>query len=270
MGISFALTATLRQRVNMSSLLPSKLQGLSCADIADIPLQSGNRTIRTGSIFAISGSDSRHLSFTAACNKLDFIGKELASGTITVSGDVGAYLGLQMRGGSIKVQGNADIYAGCEMAGGYLEIAGCVGDLLASSLPGSKQGMRGGTILVKGNAGARVGDNMRRGLVLIEGDAGDYLASRMLSGTIAVIGKTGNNLGYGMRRGTILLWQPPTIPPTFNNCGKHTLSFLPILFRSWQHLNSKFATAPFSSVHRYIGDTAALGHGEVLVKHPDQ
>ncbi|NOR69051.1 MAG: formylmethanofuran dehydrogenase subunit C, partial [Methylomarinum sp.] len=103
---------------------------------------------------------------------------------------------------------------------------------------------------------------------LIEGDAGDYCGSRMVAGTIAVMGNTGRNLGYAMRRGTLLLWNQPQLSATFNDCGSHTLAFLPILFSSFKKINSKFAqeSASFNRVQRYAGDMSELGRGEVLVR----
>ena len=123
-------------------------------------------------------------------------------------------------------------------------------------------------ILIKGNVGERVGDHMRRGNILIEGNAGDYCGSRMTAGTIAVMGQTGRYLGYAMRRGTLLLWNQPTLSASFNDCGAHTLAFLPILFASFKSLNSRFADASiaFNRVQRYAGDMSEMGRGEVLVK----
>jgi formylmethanofuran dehydrogenase subunit C len=154
------------------------------------------------------------------------------------------------------------------MKNGYMEITGNTGDFLAAALPGNKQGMKGGTVLIKGNAGERAGDHMRRGILLIEGNVGDYCGSRMVAGTIAVMGKTGRYLGYAMRRGTFLLWEQPTLSATFNDCGSHTLAFLPILFASLKKIDSKFSadSAGFNRVQRYGGDMSVMGRGEVLVK----
>lgn len=267
-----ALTLTLKirphQRVDMSPLVCHKLAGMSITEIAAIELQNGKRKITVDSLFSMKGFDTQQLIIAGSCAKLDFIGKQLNGGTITVIGDVGAYLAQQMHSGSIKVQGNAGLYVACEMKNGYLEIEGNTGDFLAAALPGNKQGMQGGTVLVKGNVGERAGDNMRRGTLLIEGNAGDYCGSRMIAGTIAVMGQTGRYLGYAMRRGTLLLWHRPHQSATFNDCGVHTLGFLPILFASFRPLQSKFATqsATFNRVHRYVGDMSELGRGEVLVK----
>lgn len=267
-ALTFTLKMQPKQRVDMSPLVPANLAGKSTAEIAAINLQCGKPLIPVGELFEISGDDAQNIVINNSYEKLDFIGKELETGTITVNGDAGAYLGLGMKSASIKVNGNVDIFAGCEMKKSTLEINGNTGDFLGGALPGNKMGMKGGMILVKGNAGARVGDHMRRGLILIEGDAGDYCGSRMTAGTIAVMGLTGRYLGYAMRRGTLLLWNQPQILPSFNDCGAHTLGFLPLLFNSFKAINSKFAdaSAAFNRVRRYGGDMSEIGKGEVLVK----
>lgn len=267
-----ALTLTLKyrpdQRVDMSPLTCQHLKGKEPADIAAIELQNGKRKLRVADLFNLSGSDTDNIVIKNSFDKLDFIGKELDGGSITVEGDAGAYLALGMKSGTIKVSGNAGLYAGCEMKKGYLEVSGSVGDFLGGALPGNKMGMRGGLILVKGDAGERVGDHLRRGTILIEGNAGDYCGSRMIAGTIAVMGQTGRFLGYAMRRGTLLLWNTPRLSANFNDCGSHTLAFLPMLFKSFATLNSRFAdsSVAFNRVQRYAGDMAEMGRGEVLVR----
>ncbi len=267
-ALTFTMKHRLGQRVDMSPLVCNKLEGLEPAEIAAIELQNGKSKVRVDQLFRIKGSDTQNIVIEGSFAKLDFIGKQLDGGKITIHGDVGAYLGQGMKAGTIKVNGNTGIYAACEMKNGYLEITGDAGDFLAAALPGNKQGMKGGTVLVKGNVGERAGDHMRRGTLLIEGNAGDYCGSRMVAGTIAVMGQTGANLGYAMRRGTLLLWNQPQLSATFNDCGSHTLAFLPILFASFKKLNSSFASesAAFNRVQRYGGDMSELGRGEVLVR----
>lgn len=257
-----------QQRVDMSPLTPANLSGKSLVEIAQITLQCGKPQIPVGELFDLSGDDAQNIVINNSYDKLDFIGKGLDYGTIIINGDAGAYFGMGMKSGSITLNGNAGLYTACEMKKGYLEVNGNVGDFLGGALPGNKMGMKGGTILIKGNAGARAGDHMRRGLILIEGDAGDYCGSRMTAGTIAVMGNTGRNLGYAMRRGTLLLWQQPQLLASFNDCGAHTLGFLPLMFNSFKQINSKFteASAAFNRVQRYAGDMSEKGRGEVLVK----
>jgi formylmethanofuran dehydrogenase subunit C len=267
-----ALTLTLKQRtdqrVDMSPLSCHLLAGKDPAEIAAIELQNGKRKVRVGELFTISGDDTHNLVIRNSFGKLDYIGKDLQGGKISVEGSAGAYLALGMKSGHVGVSGDVGIFAACEMKSGMVIIDGNAGDFLGGALPGNKQGMRGGLVLVKGNAGERVGDHLRRGTILIEGDAGDYCGSRMLAGTIAVLGKTGRHLGYAMNRGTVLLWNAPEIPATFNDCGTHTLAFLPMLFASFKNLDSKFAHSgiAFNRARRYGGDVAAVGRGEILVK----
>ena len=267
-----ALTFTLKykpaQRVDLSPLVCNQLAGLSLADIGVIPLQSGKLKLRVDDLFTIEGSDTQDIVINSSTDNLDFIGKELDGGRISVNGDAGAYLAFGLKAGEIKVSGNVGLYAACEMKKGYLEVSGNAGDFLGAALPGNKMGMKGGTILIKGNVGERAGDHMRRGNILIEGNAGDYCGSRMTAGTIAVMGQTGRYLGYAMRRGTLLLWNQPNLSASFNDCGAHTLAFLPILFASFKSLNSRFADASiaFNRVQRYAGDMSEMGRGEVLVK----
>lgn len=266
-----ALTLTMKhrpdQRVDMSPLVCQKLLDMDPVDIGAIELQNGKSKIRVDQLFSIKGSDSQNIVIEHSISKLDFIGKELDGGSISVEGDAGDYLGLGMKSGNLSVSGDTGIFTACEMRNGFLSIDGNAGDFLGGALTGNKKGMQGGTVLVKGNVGERAGDHMRRGMILVEGDAGDYCGSRMTAGTIAVMGTTGNHLGYAMRRGTLLLWNHPVkIPATFNDCDSHTLAFLPVLFASLRKLDSKFGSDSFNHVHRYGGDMSELGRGEILIK----
>ena len=267
-ALTFKLKHRPDQRVDMSPLAGQQLEGMELPDIAAIELQCGKRKLRVDELFNISGYDCKKIVISNSFGKLDYIGKDNLGGSITIEGDAGAYLGFGMKSGSITVTGNAGLYAACEMKNGYLEIAGNAGDFLGAALPGNKMGMKGGIILVKGDVGERAGDHMRRGTILIEGNAGDYCGSRMTAGTIAVMGQTGRYVGYAMRRGTLLLWQPPQLAASFNDCGAHTLGFLPMLFASYKKLDTRFAeaTATFKRVQRYAGDMSELGRGEVLVR----
>jgi formylmethanofuran dehydrogenase subunit C len=262
------LRAEPRQRIDAAPLTPEHLQGRSADEIGDILLQTGNRQLRAGDLFDIQGDDASHLVLRGATGKLDCIGRGMTQGQITVEGDAGSYLGMQMKGGRIVVHGSIDAYGACELKNGHIIVQGNAGHFLGASLPGNKKGMAGGVVIVRGNVGDRAGDHLRRGAILIEGNAGDYLGSRMTAGTIAVLGKTGRYLGYAMGRGTLLLAQPPTeIMPTFNDCGTHTLGFIPLLLRSFADLDTPFAgmSEPLKRVRRYAGCMSSLGKGEILI-----
>ena len=268
-ALTFTLKTDIAQRVDCSPLTPDKLAGKSVDDIAAMELVAGRLSLPVAELFDISGDDVNDIQFKNSSIKLDHIGHAMSQGTITVTGDVGAYLGQFMTGGDIAVHGNSFIYSGCEMKGGQIKINGNAGDFVGAARIGYKNGMTGGTIIITGNSGARTGDHMRRGYILIEGNVGDYCGSRMVSGTIAVIGDVGKHLGYGMKRGTLLLTKMPQhgLGANFNDCGAHTLSFLPLMFNAFKKCDSTFAKLePFSRVQRFAGDIGGLGMGEVLVK----
>lgn len=264
-----ALTFTLKtqplQRIDLSPLTPDNLAGKPAADIAAIELYSGKQKLRVDTVFDIAGDDVSNIVIKSSCNKLDFIGRGMKTGRITIQGDVGSYLGFQMRNGTIVLHGDADAFTASELAGGLIHIHGNVGDFLAAAIVGNKKGMKGGTVIVTGNAGERVGDQMRRGLLLIEGNVGSYCASRMLAGTIGVLGTVGEYVGYGMRRGTLLLTKTPALHATIQDCGSHTLPFLSLMFKSFGSLPTKFAKIENNRVQRYAGDLANDGKGEILV-----
>ncbi len=267
--LTFTLTTSAKQRIDCSPLTSDLLVDKSDSDIAAIKLVIGNSTERVDSLFDVSGDDASDISFVNSTDKLDFIGRNMTSGKITVTGNVGGYLGLFLEGGEIEVTGDTSVYTACEMKSGQIKINGNAGDFVGGARPGYKNGMTGGTVIITGNSGDRTGDHMRRGYILIEGNAGDYCAGRMISGTIAVLGNVGAHLGYGMKRGTVLLTKQPSkgIGANFNDCGAHTLAFLPLMLSSFKKLDSKFSKiASFSRVQRYSGDLGGIGMGEVLVK----
>ena len=264
-ALTFTLKIRTTQRIDVSALTPDKLQDQTLQAVAAIRLPSGKHGLRVDEVFDLSGSDSADIVFSNSNDKLDYIGSQMKSGSITVEGDAGAYLGFQMRSGNISVHGNTGVYAASGMAGGFIHIHDNAGDYLAAAIVGDRKGMKGGTVIVSGNAGDRVGDQMRRGILLIEGNVGSYCASRMLAGTIGVLGTVGDHAGYGMRRGTLLLTKTPEMHATLQDCGTHTLPFLSLMFKSFAQLPGKFAKIGSNRVQRYAGDIANDGKGEILV-----
>lgn len=266
-ALTFTLKSPLQQRLDVSPLVPDVLLGKSEKEIAVLPLQYGNRRIAAAELFDIGGSDAESVCISGS-PKLDFAGRAMTRGALKIEGDAGAYLGMQMKGGRLCVSGSAGLYAACELKGGLVEIAGDTGDLLGAALPGNKKGMSEGVVIVRGNAGDRVGDHMRRGSILIEGRAGAYLGARMTAGTIAIRGDIGPGAGYAMKRGTLLLYSSPSeIGATFNDCGMHTLGFLPLLLKGYEGLETYFSGAPArrARVRRLAGDLSVQGKGEILL-----
>jgi formylmethanofuran dehydrogenase subunit C len=267
-GFRFTLQASPSQRLDLSPLTPDRLAGKTRAEVAAIPLTSGNRTLLVHQVFKLEGEPGPALVIEGDGTRLDRIGEGMTQGSIQVRGNVGAWLGARMNGGTIVVEGSAGAYAGSGMQGGFLRIQQHTGDFLAAAAPGDHQGMRGGVLVVSGNAGARAGDRMRRGTLIINGDVGDYCASRMVAGTIAVGGAVGRNVGLAMRRGTLLLRRAPAaLLPTFNDCGGQVLPILRLLARAWRRLPGPFASLPTGDIRarRYLGDLANNGRGEILI-----
>ncbi len=268
-SINLKLKADLRYRLDLSPLIPEKLTDMVGRDIAEIPLQYGNRNVPVGDLFAISSDPSGEgIHFVHGDPRFDYVGSGSSTGTIRVGGPVGAYAGYRLGGGTIMIDGSAGIFCGCEMRAGEIRVQGDAGDFVGGALPGNKRGMAGGSITIVGSAGDRVGDHMRRGVIIIGGTAGDYLGSRMTAGTIAVRGTIGRYAGYALKRGTLLLREAPRqLQPTFCDCGAHTLGFLSLMLRSRAFqgtgLESPEGCAP--RVRRYAGDQSVFGKGEILV-----
>ena len=267
-ALTLTLKSPLAQRLDVSSLTFDHLKDLDIAAIKTKLLPLGNRSIPLQELFSVEGQDPSEIVFRGKTHKLDKIGHGMTSGLILIEGDAGSYLGMHMKGGEIRVKGSIDAYGACEMRNGLILIEGDAGDFLGAALPGNKKGMAGGMVHVKGSIGARAGDHMRRGALIVDGDTGDYLGARMTAGTIVGLGRTGRYLGFAMGRGTLLLAQPPQeIPPTFEDCGTHTLGFIPLLLKSFEVLNSPLPQMAerMKRVRRYTGDACGLGKGEILV-----
>jgi formylmethanofuran dehydrogenase subunit C len=270
-AVTFVLKADLRQRLDVSPLIPDALSGLDERQIASLSLQYGSRRLCVGDLFDVQLSPTLapDIVFRGGSEKFDYLGRGMARGEILVEGTAGAYAGHQMKGGKVRITQGVGIFCAAEMRGGQLFVDGDAGDFLGAALPGNRKGMAGGAVVVRGSVGARAGDHMRRGLVLIEGDAGPYLGARMVAGTIAVVGAVGAYAGYAMKRGTLLFKSAPDrLPPTFNDCGTHSLGFLPLLIRSFDLLGvSGFHSprGPLTRVRRFAGDAAVAGKGEILV-----
>ena len=255
------------QRLDLRVFLPERLARLSLAQIAELPLQVGNQTRPAGELFELSGEPCERLRLVSKADNLDFIGAGMRSGELTVAGNAGDATGQGMRGGLLCVEGDTGDEAGTGLTGGELHISGNTGERLGGPSTGATQGMSGGQIQVQGHAGDRVGERMRRGLILIQGDAGGWCGVNMIAGTIVVLGSTGTMAGSGMRRGTLLLSRrPDALPSTFNDNGLHDLSFLRLLCTQLGTLADlgPWTTSPPPGAHRYLGDLADDGLGEIL------
>lgn len=264
-----ALTLTLRPgipgRVDMSGIVPETLAGRSGAEIARLSVVLDGRGVALGELFELKDGDVEQLTIRSERSVLDCLGAGMRGGRLRVEGPAGHYAGLAMRGGELALDGDAGDYAASGMLGGILRIAGDAGGYLGAARIGDRNGMAGGVVAVSGNVGERAGDRMRRGLILIRGDAGDACASRLLAGTIVVAGACGAQPGFGLRRGSLILARPPQdMPATFGAAGVADLTYLDLLRRQARDILPGVLPA-VSRVHRYMGDLAFGGKGEILV-----
>ena len=273
-GWRFSLKQAPALRVDLRSITPASLTGLSIANVERLLVGYGNAMLPLAEFFkadadAYPDTDDT-LVFDADLSRFDRVGWQMTGGRIRVEGSVGHYAGGGMSAGELLVKGDAGLMAACEMAGGVLTVQGNVGDFAASTLPGSMDGMRGGTLIVNGNAGARFGDRMRRGTALVFGNAGDFLASRMVAGTIAVGGHAGAHAGYGMRRGSVVFASPQALQtssnlsPTFVPASAGADVIWQLLARDLARHGGPFAALASMRIERHLGDLAAGGKGELI------
>ncbi len=232
---------------------------------------------------------------------LRYLGHGWRGGRMLVLAHGGDFIGASMRSGTIRVNGDCGDFAGAGMENGRLWVDGNCGDCLAAPQAGERAGMRGGTIIVGGRAGMRAGEKMRRGTLFIAGASGDYCAAFMRAGTIIVGSSIGKMAGYGMGRGTIFLLDPGRtkrlLSATFRDCGVHDLPFFTLIAKDIESALGDNARDPMTASrhyararypwpsrspwrrlfhplflrcgHRFGGDLAALGKGEIFLPNPD-
>lgn len=275
---------TLRQRLplrlDLRGVLPGALAALDLAAVERLPVAHGREWLPLAECFHIEAfeTEAPRLHFIGDLSRVDHLGWGLDGGDIRVDGPVGDHLGSTMRAGTLRVRGSAGDLAGVEMAGGELHIEGDAGHFVASTLPGSMDGMRGGLICIHGRAGDRLADRMRRGSVIVGGDVGDFAASRLVAGSLLLGGRAGAHPGYGQRRGSVIWLQPdaaPEPPATFVPGQGDTAVFWQLFARDLARLGAahlaglrlceQLAALPTRRPQRWRGDLAVDGQGEWLL-----
>ncbi len=251
---------------------PDTLAGLSLAAITELPIRHGNRFEPLKDHFDIAGdpSDARVI-IHGDCSRFKHLGAGMASGQLTIHGNVGMHLGAAMTGGTIRVEGNVGDWLGAEMRGGEILIHGDAGNLVGAAYRGGRHGMRGGEILIHGDAGHEVGFHLRRGLIAIGGCCGAFLGVSMIAGTIVAFGPTEGRVGAGLKRGTIVLTacdQP--LVATFAADRIFRPVFLNLILKRLQSQGFPIPTQVQANAayQRYSGDRLLYGKGEIL-RHLD-
>lgn len=269
-GLTLRLKAPASERIDCSALTPSKLAKLTPYEMSNLKVGIGKTALALSDAFDISGNTSGSagdmLTFEGAGASLDFVGAELDSGKIIVTGHVGTHAGRKMRGGKLEIRGNAGNSVATGMTGGLIHVAGNAGDNVGGVLSGDRFGMAGGIVVIEGNTGARTGDKMRRGTVVVRGKTGDGAGTRMMGGTIWAEGGIGPAPGLMMRRGTLVGPSVEWLLPTFAACGQHDLVIVRIMNRHFKAVLGDLAPKPMPLfVKKISGDLATIGKGEILL-----
>ncbi len=248
-------------------LVPEKLQDLTPAEVAGLPLAYGRESVAAGDFFSVSGSARQgHLHLTGDLSRVKNLGWGMSRGLLTVAGPVGMHAGAQMSGGRLEIYGDAGDWAGANMSGGTLIVRGNAGHLVGGAYRGDERGMRGGTLVVTGAVGNECGSRMRRGL-LVAGSSGDFAGVEMRAGTLVVLGRSGMRPGLNMRRGTLILREAESLLPTFFFSCTYRPPFLPLLWREIQTLGAIEVPLELQrgEWHRFLGDVNEVGKGEILL-----
>jgi len=255
-------------RTDVTGILPESTRGLTCSAVCKLNVLHGNRQLRLGELFDVTGSvDDGQMILQGELSSVDGIGSGLSWGLMAVESSTGHRTGAKMTDGRISVKGNVGDLAGAEMRGGVIHVAGDAGDQLGGAFTGNTRGMRGGTLFVDGNAGDEIGKRMRRGLIAIGGAAGDLVGLNMLAGSIVVCSRAGSQIGFGMKRGTIaILAGMEYRTPTFVDGGFNDSTIFRLMKNDIAASGFSGEIEPLAGpLNMFHGDLLAGGRGEILV-----
>jgi formylmethanofuran dehydrogenase subunit C len=245
--IVLTLRAPLERMLDLSAVAADRFAALAEREIAGQPVRYGGLAAALGDFVVVRGERSTRLRLEGDFARADGIGTGMAGGEITILGPVGRDAGLALAGGTIDVRGSAGPNAG-------------------GAPPGAARGMTGGEIMIRGSAGEEVGAAMRRGLIVVMEDAGRGMGRGMIAGTVVVMGNVGPGAGRFVKRGSIVAFGALAPPATFRYACTYRPPHLGVLLRSLRARHG----LPFTDAHvagryhRYSGDFAELGRGEIL------
>jgi formylmethanofuran dehydrogenase subunit C len=251
-GLVAKLKSSLRQRADLSEVLTSPWTTLAAADLARRSVWlDGEGRVALGDLFDIEGEPNGQITFIGKLGLADRLGAGLQEGEVVVRGDIGSEAGLAMSGGSIEIAGDAGPRAG------------------AASL-GHKRGMSGGELIVRGSAGPEAGAAMRRGLLVVGRSAGALTGRGIIAGTVIILGAAGQDTGLWSKRGSIVALGAITPPASYSYACTYQPIHLRLIFarlrdRYGLAVQRKHITGLY---HRYSGDLAELGKGEILAWTP--
>jgi formylmethanofuran dehydrogenase subunit C len=270
------ITLTLTQPVEMvpleaEALCPDTMAALDHRAICALPVFLGKRQCRVDEFFSVEGEASDDLEIHGDLRKVRWIGRGMTRGRIRMTGNAGMHLGAHMKGGTIEVAGSASDWVGGEMSGGLIRIAGNAGGQIGAAYRGNRRGMSDGTIIVGGSAGLEIGMRMKRGLIVIGGPVRDFAGLEMRGGTIILQSGAELRTGAWMYRGTIISLASIPLMPSFLYSSTYMPSFVSLWARQLASLGLNLPHDPAAGGYkRYVGDTAVIGKGEILVWSPGQ
>ncbi|MGH7646803.1 MAG: formylmethanofuran dehydrogenase subunit C [Gemmatimonadaceae bacterium] len=265
-AVTLTLRASVPRRLEAECVTPDAFASLDESAIARLPVWDGPQVVPLGDVFHVRGGHSDRVRVTGDLGMIDALGAGMKAGELQCEGSVGRYVGTRMAGGTVRVSGDAGYGAGLEMTGGLLDIAGNAGDRLGAGRLAAARGMAGGEIIVRGNAGAEIGATMRRGTVVVAGNAGPRAGIGMIAGNVIVLGSAGDDAGRFNKRGTIVVFGRVAVSSTYRFACTYRpphIAVTTIHLRAHRGLAipDDAQTARF---HRYSGDMAELGRGEIL------
>jgi len=197
------------------SISPDNFAGKTAADIKKLILYHGNKEVKLGDFFDVTGKTSNvndiKIIIDGDLSNIKRIGEKMSGGEIVINGDVGMHVGNHMKGGKITVNGNADDWAGAMLKGGELEISGDAGNYVGSAYRGFWKGMENGIIKVQGKVGresmlwARSSKGAGKFPILYCGEAGVFLGMHNHGGTIVVEKDVERWIGADQAWGTIVV-----------------------------------------------------------------
>ena len=101
MHTELELIATPEVPIEAECLSPAKIKGLSQSGIENLGMMHGNRKVRVGDFFRVTGNGQVSLRLEGDLSRVKYIGAGMKEGEIRVNGSAGMHLGAGMSGGVI-------------------------------------------------------------------------------------------------------------------------------------------------------------------------
>jgi formylmethanofuran dehydrogenase subunit C len=245
--VVLTLRATLEHPLETSCIAADRFAALSDREISALPVRHDGRAGVLGDFFSVRGERAARVRLVGSLDAVDGIGAGMTGGELVIEGNVGRDLGVEMSGGTVDVHGHAGANTG-------------------GARPGAPRGVTGGELIIRGSVAENVGIGMRRGMVVVMGDAGRGTGQGLIAGTVVVFGTIAAGAGRFLKRGSIVGFGEMERPATFRYACTFRPPHLRVLFQYLRrHHGVPIAEAHVTGrYHRYSGDLAELGRGEIL------